>query len=95
MSIALSITAQQLIASWVAMMRFLPLVGKRIEVVYRVCTIDVSIVGSLVADSGATVSLEEHFDLNGRDKTWRLMIPYHCLVRLREIDMRPQNNPQE
>ena len=71
-------------------MIYLPLVGRRVEVVYRAHTIDVSVVGSLVADSGVSISVEQHFDLNGRGKTFRLKIPYHCVVRLSEVKFDPR-----
>jgi len=46
--------------------------------------------GSLVADSGVSIFVEQHFDQNGRGKTFRLKIPYHCVVRLSEIKLGPR-----
>jgi hypothetical protein len=57
--------------------------------VYRAHTTDVSVVGSLVADSGVSIFVEQHFDQNGRGKTFRLKIPYYCVVRLSEIKFDP------
>ena len=88
MSIALQLAIERLIVSWVAMI-YLPLVGRRVKVVYRAHTTHVSVVGSLVADSGVSIFVEQHFDQNGRGKTFRLKIPFHCVVRLSEIKIDP------
>jgi hypothetical protein len=68
------------------MIRYSHSVGKRVEVVYRLKTIQQVIVGLLFADSGESIFLEQHLDQSGPAKTFRLKIPYHCIVRLNEIN---------
>jgi len=66
------------------MARFSSLIGKRVQVNYRAGDILLSAVGALVADSGQSVYLEEHFVQRGNSKTLRTEIPYPCIVRLAE-----------
>ena len=66
------------------MSRYTSLVGKRAEVTYRVGSLNLSAAGTLVADSGEFIFVEQHFDQRGSVKTFHLKIPYHCIVRLSE-----------
>ncbi len=68
------------------MARYSPLLGKRLEVVYRLGTINLLAVGILVADSGQSIVVQQHCKQNGGVKTFHLRIPYHCIVRLNNSD---------
>ncbi len=67
------------------MIRYAPLVGKRVEVVYRLGTIHLLAAGLLLADSGESIFVEQRLDQEGAFKTFHLKIPYHCILRLSEI----------
>ena len=73
------------------MIRYSRLVGKRAEVVYRVGAIHLLAVGLLLADSGESIFVEQHFDQSGSVKTFHLKIPYHCIVQLSESIPGPLN----
>ena len=64
------------------MTRYSCLLGRRVEVVYRLGTVHLLAVGVLLADSGEFIFVEQHFDHYGSIKTVHLKIPYHCIVRL-------------
>jgi hypothetical protein len=66
------------------MARHTSLIGKRVEASYRAGDILLSAAGTLVADSGQSVYLEEHFTQRGNSKTLRIEIPYPCIVRIAE-----------
>ncbi len=67
------------------------LVGKRVEAHYRAGEIILCAVGTLVADTGKSLFLEEHFSQRGREKTMRFEIPYECVIRISEAPMEPAN----
>lgn len=67
------------------MPRYSALVGKRVQVVYRVGNVHLVVAGLLLGDSGQSIFLEQCFDQHGSLKTVHLKIPYHCIVRLNEI----------
>jgi len=67
------------------MARYFALLGRRIEVQYRAADMLLPAAGILVADSGKSIFLEEHFCQRGTVKTFRWEIPYPCIVRLGEI----------
>jgi hypothetical protein len=71
------------------MIRYSPLVGKRVEVVYRLGTMHLVVAGLLLEDSGESIVVEQHLDQNGPVKTFHLKIPHHCIVRLNEINPDP------
>ena len=68
------------------MTRFSALLGKRVEVEYRLGTVYLLAVGRLLADSGDCLFVEQNFDQDGSAKTLHLKIPYHSIVRLNKSD---------
>lgn len=77
------------------MPRFVALLGKRVNVLYRAGEIYLPATGVLVADSGKSIFLEERIRHRERDRTFRWEIPYHHVVRLREVlaDAAPASTP--
>ena len=71
------------------MTRYESLVGKRVEAQYRAAEIQLSAIGTLIADTGKSVILEDRFSAGGKDKTMRVEIPYEYLVRLTETKASP------
>lgn len=57
------------------------LVGRQVEVVYRVGTVHLLTTGALLADSGEFIFVEQHFEQHG---CVHLKIPYHCIIRLNQ-----------
>ena len=66
------------------MARYYALLGQRVEVEYRVGDILLPATGTLVADSGKSIFLEEHFSQHGKEKTFRWEIPYQHIIQLSE-----------
>jgi hypothetical protein len=66
------------------MARYASLMGRRVEVHYRAGEITLPATALLVADSGRSIFLEEHYVLRGRTQTFRWEIPYNCILRLEE-----------
>jgi hypothetical protein len=60
------------------------LLGKRVEARYRAGELRLSAVGNLVSDSGTSVSIEDRFMQNGREKKMRVEIPYHHIFAIEE-----------
>jgi hypothetical protein len=58
--------------------------GKHVEAHYRAGDIRQRSAGTLVADTGASVTIEEHFSQGGRDKIMRVEIPYEYVIRIVE-----------
>jgi hypothetical protein len=71
------------------MANYFALLGRRVEVHYRAGDIFLPAVGTLVADSGRSIFLEEHFLQRGVVKNFRWEIPYQCIVRLEENHASP------
>jgi hypothetical protein len=69
--------------------RYIQLVGKRVEAHYRASDIELSVEGTLVADSAKSVSIEERYTQGGRDKTIRIEIPYDYIIRISEVREKP------
>jgi hypothetical protein len=70
------------------------LLGKRVEAHYRASDLQLSVAGTLVADSGKFIALEEHFVHHGCKKKMRLEIPYQFLCRVvEEMDLPEQASP--
>ena len=66
------------------MARYANMMGRRVEVHYRAGEITLPVTALLVADSGRSIFLEEHYMLRGRNQTFRWEIPYSCILRLEE-----------
>ena len=66
------------------MARYASFLGRRVEVHYRAGEITLPATALLVADSGRSIFLEEHYVLRGRTQTFRWEIPYSCILRLEE-----------
>ncbi len=75
------------------MARYSASLGQRIEVHYRAGDILLPATGTLVADSGRSIFLEEHFSQRGQVKTFRWEIPYHCIMELTESPAPPEPSP--
>jgi len=67
------------------MARYYALLGRRVEVHYRAGDLLFPATGTLAADSGKSIFLEEHFSQHGRETNFRWEIPYQHIVRLNEI----------
>lgn len=65
-----------------SMARYSALLGHRVEVQYRAGDLLLPAAGTLAADSGRSVFLEQKFDQHGQVKTFRWEIPYQCIVRI-------------
>jgi hypothetical protein len=61
--------------------------GKRVEVQYRVADIRQKSVGTLVADTGRSIVVEERMLQGERKKTMRVEIPYEYVIRLTEVPL--------
>jgi hypothetical protein len=66
------------------MARYANMLGKRVEVHYRAGEVTLPATALLVADSGRSIFLEDHYVLRGRTQTFRWEIPYSCILRLEE-----------
>jgi hypothetical protein len=66
------------------MNRYAALVGKRVEVRYRIVNIHQKSIGKLVNDTGESIFIEEHFSHGERKKTMRVEIPYEYVIRVVE-----------
>jgi hypothetical protein len=68
------------------MARYSAFLGRRVEVQYRAGDIFLPASGTLVADSGRSIFLEEHFEQRGQEKQFRWEIPYQYIVRIQNLD---------
>jgi hypothetical protein len=66
------------------MARYSSSLGRRVEVHYRAGDILLPASGTLVADSGRSIFLEQHLMQRGLLKHFRWEIPYQYIVRLEE-----------
>ena len=66
------------------MARYSAFLGRRVEVHYRAGDILLPASGTLVADSGRSIFLEQHLEQRGQMKQFRWEIPYQYIVRLEE-----------
>lgn len=71
------------------MSRYVSFMGKRVEAQYRVADIHQKSVGTLVADTGRCIVIEEHLLQGERRKTMRIEIPYEYVIRLAEVPRSP------
>lgn len=69
--------------------RYSSLAGKRVEAKYRAGEIHQRSIGTLIADTGTSITIEEHFVQGGRNKTMRVEIPYEYVIRIIEA---PKNS---
>ena len=77
------------------MARYSALLGNRVEVQYRSGDIFFPATATLVADSGKSIFLEEHFRQAGTLKSFRWEIPYPCIITVRECaEEAPQSAPE-
>jgi hypothetical protein len=76
------------------MARYASLLGRRVEVHYRAGEVTLPATALLVADSGRSIFLEDHYVLRGRTQTFRWEIPYSCILRLEE-SRKPVKSTQE
>jgi hypothetical protein len=60
------------------------LLGKRVEAHYRASDLQLSAAGTLIADSGRSISIEDRYIRDGREKKTCLEIPYDFLFRVIE-----------
>ena len=67
-----------------SMARYSAFLGRRVEVQYRAGDILLPASGTLVADSGRSIFLEQHLVQHGQEKQFRWEIPYQYVVRLEE-----------
>jgi hypothetical protein len=72
------------------MIRYSSFVGKRVEAQYRVAAIHQKSVGTLVADTGRHIVIEEHLLQGERKKTMRVEIPYEYVIRIVEASQSPE-----
>lgn len=66
------------------MSRYHALIGRRVEVQYRAGDVILPATGTLAADSGRSIFLEERLILRGQVKTFRWEIPYAFMLSLNE-----------
>jgi hypothetical protein len=72
------------------MARYSALLGRGVEVQYRAGDICLPATGRLVADSGRSIFLEQHYEQRGQQKNFRWEVPYQYIVRIEE---RPPTDP--
>jgi hypothetical protein len=66
------------------MAQYSALLGRYVEVRYRAGELLLTAAGTLVADSGKSIFLEERFSQQGKEKTFRWEIPYQSIMKLNE-----------
>lgn len=75
------------------MAQYSDLLGRRVEVYYRAGGMQLPATGTLAADSGKSIFLEEHFGQKQQVKTFRWEIPYESIIKLTESSMAPTPPP--
>ena len=75
------------------MAQYSSLLGRRVEVFYRAGGMVLPATGTLAADSGKSIFLEEHFGQQQQVKTFRWEIPYESIMKLTESSMQPSPPP--
>jgi hypothetical protein len=71
------------------MAKYVALLGRRVQVEYRAGDLYLPAVGTLAADSGKSIFLEERFEKSETVRTFRWEIPYQCIVKIKEIHAGP------
>jgi len=82
------------------MAQYSALMGQRIEVTYQAGDVVLPATGTLAADSGKSIFLEERYEQRGSVKTFRWEIPYPCILHLNECPEMPKpsasvNSPRD
>ena len=72
------------------MAQYSALMGQRIAVTYRAGDVVLPATGTLAADSGKSIFLEERYEQRGSVKTFRWEIPYPCILHLNECPEIPK-----
>lgn len=67
------------------------LMQRRVEVVYRAGEANLSATGTVVADSGKSIFIEQQYTRAGKTSTFRWEIPYGCIVRVSEAYALPSD----
>jgi hypothetical protein len=73
--------------------QYASLLGRRVEVYYRTGGMLLPATGTLTADSGKSIFLEEHYGQELQVKTFRWEIPYESIVKLTESLEQPSRPP--
>jgi hypothetical protein len=76
------------------MSRYHEMLGRRVEVQYRAGDVILPATGTLAADSGKSIFLEESLMQRGQVKSFRWEIPYACIMRLEESFAPPPPMPK-
>jgi hypothetical protein len=66
------------------MARYSAFLGRKVEVHYRAGDICLPATGTFVADSGRSIFLEQRFDHQGTQKSFRWEVPYQYIVRIEQ-----------
>jgi hypothetical protein len=66
------------------MSRYHALLGRRVEVQYRAGDVVLPALGTLAADSGRSIFLEEKVVQREQSKSFRWEIPYACIISVDE-----------
>ena len=72
------------------MAQYSALMGQRIAVIYRAGDVVLPATGTLAADSGKSIFIEERYEQPGSVKTFRWEIPYPCIMQLNECPEMPK-----
>lgn len=71
-----------MLSTLASMARYSALLGHPVEVQYRAGDLLLPAAGTLAADSGRSIFLEQKFEQHGQVKNFRWEIPYQCIVRI-------------
>ena len=70
------------------MSKYEAFLGRRVEARYRTGYVYHSASGTVAADNGSSIFIEDHFEQDGKKKMLRIEIPYECILSL--IDLPPE-----
>ena len=76
-------------AQTAGMAKYHALLGVRVRVEYRAGDVYLPAVGTLVADSGKSIFLEERFEKSESVKCFRWELPYHCIMKIVKMNAEP------
>ena len=77
------------------MARYPRLLGRSVEVLYRAGEAVLPASGTLVADSGRSIFLEQSVVQRGQTKHFRWEIPYQYMVRIEENSAQPAETQKD